>query len=473
MLVSDSYVLSNIIEITKDENSRSYWESAIRELGEAAVEEELGEMKMRLKEGRVIDPARYLTSLLQKLRKAKRPQPGETNPQNLQSYLSPSAMDIITELRPRIVAENYSITGTDRTMERPYSSKQILWATFLSTDFFTLSTNKNKSDVVTATFRTGNGDVRIPLLRGCKFPGDSERGILTAEHGKVLGALENYWAQQGCKYMTSKDRTGDEVYLCYCTVSASSLIRFLGKSSDGSGNMVRLKTLLTDLQSFPYYLKLEDVDEFKHTKIRGYGFTLLASSTLLDINTNPGEGTIFKIVFSETYSRQLLGRRVTTRSLDLVRTKSELAFLVHLYLEPILIKRKRFQKALLPLLHDLQLPPADWHKRPGARKQQFAKAIDELCNKKTGTDQTMRVRISKNKTAGNDYILEAYLVEDSKRKKKLVTTKKSISIPFAGKTESLHQLPVAPEKSDESETDVFDNLSREFDSLPEEKNKDT
>ncbi len=44
-----------------------------------------------------------------------------------------------------------------------------------------------------------------------------------------------------------------------------------------------------------------------------------------------------KPVFSDPYSRQLLGLRVVTRPKDMLKMRSKLAFLPRLYLEPILI----------------------------------------------------------------------------------------------------------------------------------------
>ena len=412
MTETDSYVLSCIFEVTKDEESRPFWEYALRELGEPVVEAELGEVKMRVAENRVENPAKYLTHLLSKLLKEKKPSKTVQNQKQLQSYFSPTAMDFVKELRPLISSNEFSITDVERKMAQPYSAKNIPWATFVGPDFFTFSTNKNKSDEVCALFRTNEGDIKIPLLRGRKFPGDSERGILTTEHGKILGALENFWSQQGCKYMAGRGPKEEEICLCYCTIYASKLRNFLGVKAGGNNKIKQIKTLLTDLETFPYYLKLEDIPEFKQANIKGYGFTLLGSSTLLDVNNNPDKGTVIKVVFSETYSRQLLARRVITRSFDLVRTKGELAFLIHLFIEPILIKHRHFQKTILSLIHDLQLPYAAWHNRAGARKQQFEKAVRELSNKRTGTGHLIRAWVRKEKTTGNDYVLEACLTDD-------------------------------------------------------------
>ena len=42
-------------------------------------------------------------------------------------------------------------------MKLPYSAKTLPWATFIGPDFFTLSTNKAKSDRVMAKFRVLGG----------------------------------------------------------------------------------------------------------------------------------------------------------------------------------------------------------------------------------------------------------------------------------------------------------------------------
>ena len=64
-----------------------------------------------------------------------------------------------------------------------------------------------------------------------------------------------------------------------------------------------------------------------------------------------------------SYTRQLLGRRVVSRPKNLLRMRSELAFVLRLYLEPILLSRgtqKQHSIELLNLIQLLNLPTAGW-----------------------------------------------------------------------------------------------------------------
>lgn len=51
----NSYVLNEIIEITRDENSMNFWKKAILLLGEGVVSEELGELKYQMHKNTIND----------------------------------------------------------------------------------------------------------------------------------------------------------------------------------------------------------------------------------------------------------------------------------------------------------------------------------------------------------------------------------------------------------------------------------
>ena len=55
-----SYLIDEILELTKDHKSHPFFEKALRELGEPVMAEELGELKYQIQTGKVHNPAKYL-----------------------------------------------------------------------------------------------------------------------------------------------------------------------------------------------------------------------------------------------------------------------------------------------------------------------------------------------------------------------------------------------------------------------------
>ena len=324
-----SYLIEEIIEATKDAKSRAFWEKAIRVLGEGVVAEEFGEMKYQMNTRGVREPAKYLTALLVKQMErraatgappAARAEPAE--PKKLTSYLEDHQMALFSNLAPQKVAG----LAEEKAMELPYGKDIIPWATFVSSSFFTLSTNKAKADVVPAKFRTLDGECSVvALMRGRVKPGGRERGIPTAEHGRILAAIESLWTQQGCQY----NRYPSGAAACVCLVSIRELARLLGRSNFGGKDMVELTDKVYDLKVMPYYLELSGLGI---KDIVGYGFTLLNKVELVERRKRGGLETILKVEFSTPLSCQLLNRRAVSRPKELPQIQSELGFLLRLYL---------------------------------------------------------------------------------------------------------------------------------------------
>ena len=61
-----SYLIDEIIGVTKDPKSKPFLEKALRELGEPVLAEEFGELKYQIQTRQVHNPAKYLTALLKK-----------------------------------------------------------------------------------------------------------------------------------------------------------------------------------------------------------------------------------------------------------------------------------------------------------------------------------------------------------------------------------------------------------------------
>lgn len=346
--------------------------------------------------GEVNNPAKYFSALLRKRLASLHPppplkasrhsgNPRRTNGPALahddRSYHNSSGKELFTELAPIKAQEVQS--GATGSMQSPYSTKTIPWATFIGPEFFTLSTNKAKSDRVMAKFRVLGGQVtEVPLIRGRLFPKDQERRILTAEEGRILGAIECLWVEQGCQYA----HFGKGSLSCYCNVPIRRLAQQLGWDSFGGRDLDHLKRKVISLKMKGYYLELDAVEELRRAGMKGYGFTLIDGVELVDKIRHRTEQTVLRIRFSDPYSRQLLARRVVSRPKDLLKMRSELAFVLRLYLEPILLARgsgREHSIELQNLIKVLNLPAAGWHKYKSRRQAIFNKAVRELRGMKT------------------------------------------------------------------------------------------
>lgn len=386
----DNYLIDEILELTGDHKSRAFFEMALRELGEPVLAEEFGELKHQIRTGAVQNAAKYLTALLKKrLNKIEpgRKQLTKAGPEKIKTYFEDTQMTLFANFRP--VKEEGEVD--QGVMERPYGKEIIPWATFISSAFFTLSTNKAKSDRVLAKFRSMDGQVSVvPLLRGRIKPGDRERGIPTAEHAKVLSAIESLWVQQGCQ----RNKYPNGAVSCFCYVSIRELAKALNWKSFGGKDLTWLTSMVYDLKTMPYYL---DLSAMNLKGIHGYGFSLLGDVELAEGKKRGQPETVLKVKFSTPLSVQLLERHAVARPKELAHIHSELAFLIRLFIEPIVISLDggEYNKTLTDLIKELALPAAGWHGHKGKRKQIFEKAVKELNAQKTADGRPIVVSIEK------------------------------------------------------------------------------
>lgn len=246
------------------------------------------------------------------------------------------------------------------------------------------------------------------MVRGRLFPQDEERGILTAEHGRILGAVECLWVEQGCQFA----RFGNGAVSCFCRVPIRRLAQLLGWETFGGRDLAHLKRKAIHMKMTGYYLELEAVEELRAAALKGYGFSLIDGFELVDRRRHGLDQTTFRVVFSDPYSRQLLARRVVSRPKAMLKMRSELAFLLRLYLEPILMSRGDHSIELLNLIRVLNLPAAGWHRFKSRRYAVFTKALRELEGMTTADGRGMQVQI---RQGGNrrDFVLEARLANIS------------------------------------------------------------
>jgi hypothetical protein len=97
----NSFVLDEILRVTKDNKSLRFWKKAIRILGEQVVESELGEVRYQIHKGNIENAGAYLTQLLKKRMSGTVSSKEKKPKEKLTSYLAPSQLDLFKELKPQ------------------------------------------------------------------------------------------------------------------------------------------------------------------------------------------------------------------------------------------------------------------------------------------------------------------------------------------------------------------------------------
>lgn len=384
----DSYVIDEIIAATKDEKSRRFFEKAVRTLGEERVAVEWSEAKYQNHTRKIKNLAKYITALLKKqMIMGSRGGNRESQGNQLKTHFEETQESLFKSLEP--------VKGSGEVIEKamkvPYSPKTIPWVTYLTPSFFTLSTNKAKSDKVTAKFKLMDGQtVEVEMVRGRLNPGGEEYGILTVEHGRILAAVEGIWVEQGCQY----NKWASGAVSCYCYVSVSELASLLGWETKNIGgkDLKRLQDMVFHMKQRPYWLDLDKLG----WKDMDCSFTLLKDVVRMSKRRH-GIKTVFKVEFSMPLSVHLLRRHAVSRPKEIAQIRSELAFLLRLHLEPILmgLSGQAYGKSLKDLVNELCLPPAKWHRYESQRKNVFEKAVGELNRQKTVDGRPIFVTIEK------------------------------------------------------------------------------
>ena len=152
--------------------------------------------------------------------------------------------------------------------------------------------------------------------------------------------------------------------------------------------------MVYDLKTMPYYF---DLTALNLKNITGYGFSLLDGVELAEGKKRGQPETVLKVKFSTPLSVQLWERHTVSRPKELAHIHGELAFLIRLFIEPILIglNGMEYNKTLTDLIKELSLPAAGWHKHKSTRKRIFEKALKELNAQKTVTGRPIIVSIEK------------------------------------------------------------------------------
>lgn len=407
-------LIERVVEFTHSPESRGFYQKAIRILGLGQVEEAMGEVKMRYAQGAVDSKAKYLTTLLKdwmtvaeepdNLPKGDNPSSNiGSNPINYDKSQAWLGLQSLDELQDRSLKT--SAQGENKNVLIPYSTKWLQWARFVNNDFFALSVVQPKDnwDRVETRLRVDGKVVDVSLIRGKTTIYDTGRGVLTVEHARILGAVEHIWVQSGGPHteVTNKE-TNEVTNVCYCDAPVRKIATLLGITNFGGGNMKHLVQKISDLDKTGYVFQKDD---------KWIGFKFMWDVSALG-DTKSGE-VIFRFVFSEAYSRQLLSRKVVSRPLDLLKIRGEIAFKIYQHIYPILMKKEKGEKhitSLSDLTEKLGLPKAGWHKFKSSRKRQFLKAISEINDKSTPDKNKFSVSIEEGK---DDFVLVARMIGEN------------------------------------------------------------
>ncbi len=393
------YLLDEIIKITGSKKSIPFYRKAIKELGPNRVEMELGELKYQIGQGRVDHPAKYFNKLIQEQLKKFGKATKKTIPKN--TYQELTQLDLFGNLMPANIPTD-SIPD-EKQIFQPYFPGQIPFPTFIGQEFFTLSKNKKKSDIVIyKTFTADGARVNVSLIRGKITPRGKASGIPTVSHGKLFTALIKAWTDNGSQVLEHNDGT----VVCFVRITARKLADYLGWKDFGGWQLTQLKDLLRELKSYPYYYRLEELN----IGLKGFGFYLLGDVRIIDAGEGKTAETIFEVLFSTTVSKQLDERKAITKTDGLITIRNEIAWKLRLYLEPRLlsIPDDVYSINLQKLIEELQLPKSSKHQYKSQRKQLISKAVDELNDSETVDGRIIKLKLTLNKDK-SDYKLIAFL----------------------------------------------------------------
>lgn len=385
----DELLIQEIIGLTGSNHSHDFYKKSIRVLGWERTRMEFREVAGWVNEGKDIDPAKVLTKLLSDaIKEYDQEEPKKRSP------FCPSK-----EIVMQCFSNSRAPTSQDDgAIKSPFSISQKAFPTptYISPRFFTLSSNKVKSDEVTVYIPV-DGGVMVPtkILRGKRQRSKDaeELGLLNAEHARILDALNRIWVEQGCLIKGG---------LCFCLASVYRVAQLLGWKKFGGSTLVHLTDKISHLLSRPFYFLEKDRE-----------FSFLSMKTVFKPKGSK-QNNFIEIYFSPEHSDFLRNKWTVRRSTNSLSIKSEVGWLLKVYLEPILISKHSkkdhtpYKIELFNLIDELNLPPAAWHYVKKLRRQQFKAAIREINRHTTVDGKYFDLKITQGSNP-DDFLLEARL----------------------------------------------------------------
>ncbi len=408
-------LLSELVAFRGSKSSLGFDRMAIRLAGAGLVREAMGHVRQR---DVTLDPeleplkdkSKYLTdTLVRWLKERGLYESPALVSEPAQGDLSGSPFSILdarSHQKPAVGKDEIT------TLDFPFSPGLIQWLTFVGPEYFTLTNEKVRADRVESTRIDWKGESHdVAMLRGKLGVDDDERGILTAEHMRILGAVERIWSRQ----------TGPHERLGRRCVVRTNVVEIAEQLciSPGGREYKRIATKLQDLASTGYTYLLRESPALKAQGLSDVNFKFFAEVQALSTVLNGKRLTHFEITFSRPFSAALLtrGKHLVSRPLDMLSIRGDIALKLYVYLYRILSGRGEHSIELgvvkpggekTGLLKALGLKTAGWQRFKSQRRREFEKAVREINGRPIGEGGEFAIKIVEGLDS-NDFILTAQI----------------------------------------------------------------
>lgn len=399
------FFLEEVVQYLNDPGVRTATAKAIEIHGLDVIREAFGDVRTQIgsrieTRDPIRNPPGYFLKTLKMLRQSNTQAAG-TYPKDKSVFYDKLEEHLHTTIKTPLVADD--IIKFDGAMMAPYSTQGIPWPTALGPEFFTLSTNKKKSDEVLTAIRLSSGKrFLVPMTRGKSFSNDQEWGILTAEDNRIIKAMVIMWAEDGCQHTRGK------VEWCFVKFSVRRMARIMGYTNFGGRDQVRLARRLKRMATVSYYIDLAGVPGFEAFDKKIYTINFIDAPQFNETAVEGHREISVSIKFSEFLSQMFIGRKTVTRSKELVLQKNEIALLVQEYIESRVRENDSdqdgFRVALATLINRLHLPKAKWHGVRSRRIKNFKRAVEEVNGSTTWEGDAFFASIDEN-VGGPDALL--------------------------------------------------------------------
>ena len=378
------------------ERFRPLYEKGLAVLHPDLIRGYLTEIRRGLRnKGEIKDAGRMLSAMIKRGikdyggRDARRPPVADFKirrlPETIQQLISeiPKNQTDIEKEKPELIDRGMKLVD--------YGNHFLPWPAVMGPHFFTLPgyTPKKGYDTILIPIRASNKTtVLVPLIRGLAIIGGRERWkIPDTDDERIFRALTKIWAIEGAHTLESKPAPGKKsLTLAYVDFDIKTLAVALGSNAEVGGNATTLIDRVLALKKVMYVLdgrKIDGIDPFTAN------LSLVGGAAYVqEGQRGRGKKTIMRVIFSEFISSYLLSGRCVSRSLDLLRLRSPIAFKIADYLEK-LPKRERLDPiSFRTLIERAALPPQDWHKEKARRGKKIGAAIATLNGKQVGRRHT-------------------------------------------------------------------------------------
>ena len=414
-------VAQELVDFSGSAESRLFYIKAANVLGPELARQAMGEIRYRVQVGQTRDRARHLTYTLRTwmVERGWTPNPTERvlaqNLPRVSAQTPPASHITFDDAKPPADL----LADDSAAFPVPFGRDVFPWVLCVNNDFFTLTNEKARADKVETEIVVKGKPYRVTMLRGRGAPADSERGLLTTQHMRVLMAVVKIWSAQ---HTRPKDEEGNPVTviekggerLCFVKTTVADIAKEMGLGELGLSDFQRLTRKIRDIGFTAYCFLLRDVPELRAAGgAMDKSFQFFGEVDTTEIETRGARKGQVKIFFSSTYSRWLLRREVVTRPLAQIKIRGDIALKLYVYLYPILAAKKsgeEFPIELARLIKNIGLKRTGWHMYKSQRRREFEKAVREIHGMPTADGRAFHVEIVQGLNR-EDFVLVARFVK--------------------------------------------------------------